>query len=567
MRVKAIMLVSLFFAALIAVRLFTVQILAHDQYAELARSQYEILQDLVPTRGDVLIEDPASPDGYYTLASNKELFLLYAVPRDLEDIGETAAKIESVTGMQKDEIIGKLSVDRNDPYEPIMHKLDKGQADRIKEMNIPGISVQSESVRFYPNGTLASHILGYVGYDQNNQISGIGGIEGYYNDVIGGEMGKLEIEKDALGQWIPVGKKSLVPAQNGVDVVLTIDRTIQYKTEELLEEAVDNSDALGGSVIVMDPETGEILSMASYPDFDPNKYNEVDNINVFNNKAISDLYEPGSTFKVIQVAIGIDTVKISPETTYEDTGSLTIGGYTIYNYENKAYGTLTVTQAIEKSDNVVMAQIARFLGAKTIYDYLLKFRFDELTGIDLDKESQNKLRDPDKWKEIDIATSGFGQGVTVTPIQLLTAISSIANNGNMMKPYVVKKVIKTDGTIEEKSPELLAQPISPSTASIMSSMLRSSVEKGFAKPADVNGYKIAGKTGTAQVVLEGQKVYNSSKRIVSFIGYPYENPSFIVLVKIDHVSGESASGVTIAVPLFKKLAEFIFTYKGIPPSE
>jgi len=566
-RVTLLLVLSFIIAAGIIFRLFSVQILASDHYQALAQDQHELYAELVPQRGDVIVQDSSSPSGEFTLASNKELFLIYAVPREVEDRGEAAAKLKDIIGMDEGEIMDAIGEDEEDPYQPITNNLDKGQADRVRELGLSGIRLQPESVRFYPNDSLASHILGYVGYMADDSFGGVLGLENYYEEELAGQRGQLFAEKDARGQWLPVGERSLTEAHDGDTLVLTIDRTIQFHVEEKLRETVEKHSAESGSVIVMDPKTGEIIALANYPDFNPNAYGETEDVSNFNNRAIFDLYEPGSTFKVIQVAAGIESGKISPGTTFNDSGSLTIGAYTIYNYENKAYGEMTVQEAIEKSDNIVLAQIAQTMGADLISSYFDKFGFRELTGIDLSKESENYIKPANEWKEIDIATSGFGQGLTVSPIQLITAVSSFANNGKIMRPHVVKAIKHPDGEVEEIEPEFVRQAVSGKTALTMSAIMRSSVKNGFASPADVPGYAIAGKTGTAQVASEDAKGYDPNKKIVSFIGFPVDNPEFIMLVKIDNAKGDYVAGATVAAPLFKDISEFIFEHWGIPPSE
>lgn len=554
-------------AGVMIVRLFSIQVVAAPHYQALAKDQHELYEELVPQRGSILVADTSSPTGTFTLAANKDLYLVYAVPREMEDITEVARQLHEIVKMEPQEIIDKIGTDLSDPYQPIARKLDKGQADQVRDLKLKGIWLQPESIRFYPNGPLACHVLGYVGYDMNNKLGGVTGLEKYYEEELAGRRGELLAEKDARGQWLPVGEKTMEKAQDGSDLLLTIDRTIQFKAEEMIRKAVEDHGADNGTVIAMNPKTGEIIALANYPDFDPNKYQEVEDIGVFNNSAIFDRYEPGSTFKVLQVAAGIDANKISPETTFNDSGSLSVGSYTIYNYENRAYGNLTVTQAIEKSDNVVMAQIAQTLGADVISHYLDQFGLRKLTGIDTAKETENYIKPEKEWKDIDVATSGFGQGVTVTPIQLVAAVASLANSGKMMQPHLVKEIRHPDGTIDKIDPKFVQQTVQGRTASALVSIMRSSVKNGFAKPAEVAGYEIAGKTGTAQVASSDRKGYDPNKKIVSFIGFPSGDPEFVMLVKVDNPKGAEEAGVTVAAPLFRDLSKFIFSYRGIPPTE
>lgn len=566
---RSLVLLGIIFiaATVMIIRLFNIQVLTSSHYQALAKDQHELYEELVPRRGSILVTDSSSPTGTFTLAANKELYLVYAVPREIDDPNEVARQLHDIIKMEPEKIIDKIGTDKEDPYQPIVRKIDKGQADQVRELKLAGIRLQAEDIRFYPNGHLASHLLGYVGYDMNNHLGGVTGLEKYYEEELAGRRGELLAEKDARGQWLPVGDKSLERATDGVDIVLTIDRTIQFKAEELIKQAVEDHGADNGTVIVMNPKTGEIVTLANYPDFDPNAYQKEKDIRVFNNSAIFDLYEPGSTFKVLQIAAGIDAGKITPGMTFHDSGSIKIGNYTINNFENHAYGDLTVTQAIEKSDNVVMTQIAQLLGADLINNYFDRFGLRKLTGIDIARESENHIKPAKEWKEIDVATSGFGQGVTLTPIQLVTSIASLANNGKMMRPYLVKEIRYPDGRVDQISPKFVQQTVEGKTASALVAIMRSSVKNGFAKPAEVPGYEIAGKTGTAQVASSDRKGYDPNKKIVSFIGFPSSNPEFIMLVKVDNPKGAEEAGVTVAAPLFRELSKFIFSYRGTPPTE
>ena len=559
--------IVLIVAAVMVIRLFNIQVLTAQHYQALAKDQHELYEELVPRRGSILVQDSSSPTGTFTLAANKELYLAYAVPREIDDPNEVARQLHDIVKLEPEEIVAKIGTDKDDPYQPIARKLDKGQADQVRELGLDGVRLQSEDIRFYPNGKLASHLLGYVGYDMNNHLGGVTGLEKYYEEELAGRRGELLAEKDARGQWLPVGDKTMERATDGADLVLTVDRTIQFKAEEMIKKAVEDHGADNGTVIVMNPKTGEIITMANYPDFDPNFYQEVEDLGVFNNSAIFDLYEPGSTFKVLQVAAGIDAGKITAGTTFHDSGSIKIGRYTIYNFENRSYGDLTVTQAIEKSDNVVMAQIGQLLGPDLINKYFDQFGLRKLTGIDIFKESENYIKSAKEWKEIDVATSSFGQGVTLTPIQLVTSVASLANNGKMMRPYLVKEIRYADGTVKKIEPKFVQQTVDGRTAATLVAIMRSSVKNGFAKPAEVPGYEIAGKTGTAQVASSDRKGYDPNKKIVSFIGFPASDPEFIMLVKVDNPKGAEEAGVTVAAPLFRDLSKFIFSYRGTPPTE
>jgi len=476
---------------------------------------------------------------------------------------ELLEKIEESYKEFKKTLLNKLS-NKKDPYVVLKRKLSGDITEKIALFNLPGIHLEQEPWRYYPEGDLAAQILGYYGYDDKS-LKGQYGIEGYFDKELTGKSGFLEAEKDTKGIWIPIGKKKLETAQDGDSVVLTIDRTIQHKTDEEIKKAVEKYQAEKGSIIVMDPFTGEILALSSYPTFDPNKYNEVENIEVFKNPVISDQYEPGSSFKPIVMAAALDTDTVKPETTYFCRGSIKIDRYTIHTATGEAFGKETMTQILEHSDNIGMAWVSGELGIDKLVDYVRKFGFGELTGVRLDQEANPQIKSKSKWNKVDLATAGFGQGaITITPLQLITALSAVANGGKLIQPYIVSEIIQPDGSIENFRPNVIRQVISPQTSVTLSAMLVSVVEKGYGEPAEVSGYHIAGKTGTAQIARPGGG-YWGSKKITSFIGYgPVEDPRFIMLVKLDNPK-RGQWGATTAAPVFKEVASYLFKYFQIPP--
>ncbi|NQV00291.1 MAG: penicillin-binding protein 2 [Parcubacteria group bacterium] len=563
-RINVLFAIIVFITVATVVRLFDLQVLKNGYYTALASGQHNIFENLVPERGQVYVEDKFSKD-LYPLAINKEMNLIYAVPKKIEDPKHTAEQLAPILEMEEEELYAKLSKE-NDLYEPLKHKLEDEQVEEIENKELKGIYFQPESLRYYPDHFLASHLLGFVGFVDNDK-RGLYGVEGYYDNVLAGKEGYLETEKDALGRLVSVGNKFLEEAEDGSDLVLTIDRLIQFKVERYLEEGVKEFGAESGSITIADPQTGEIIAMASYPDFDPNNYSEEEDVNVFTNSVIYDLYEPGSVFKPVIVAAAMNSSLVSPGTVFQDSGAIEVDEFTIKNFDGKANGSVTVTNILENSINIGMVQIAQLLGDDRTFSYMNKFGFTDMSGIDLDVEASTSIKSPIKWADSDLATASFGQGFSITPLRLITAYTAIANNGKLMQPHIVKKIIKADGSEEVIEPKEVREVLAPGVANTLSAMLTSVIENGQAGAAGVPGYKIAGKSGTAQVPNKDKVGYDPNKKITSFIGFgPIDNPKFLMLVKLDNPGGD-VWGASTAGVIFGRVARELFQYYQIPPTE
>ncbi|MFA6296111.1 MAG: penicillin-binding protein 2 [Patescibacteria group bacterium] len=548
----------------IVFKLFNLQVVKHGYYEALASGQHSLFEELVPERGEIYVEDKFSKK-LYPLAINKKMNLVYAVPKDIEDKNATSILLSPLLSMSRNDIYDLIS-DESKLYVPIKHKVESDTVEQIKNLNLTGISHQTEDWRYYPDKVLGSHILGFVGF-VNDQKKGQYGVEGFYDNTLSGKNGFLQSEKNTLGEMISGNSKNLVQgAEDGSDIVLTIDRLIQDKVETVVKDAVEKNGAESGSAIVLDPQTGAIIAMAGYPNFDPNSYSEVENVNDFSNSSIYELYEPGSAFKPLIVSMALDQSLITPETKFNDNGKIEIGEYTIQNFDKKANGELTITQILEKSNNIGMVQIARTLGRDKMYDYLINYGFDENTGIDLDTEAGANVKKPNEWSEMDFATMSFGQGIATTPLRLINAIACVANGGRLLKPYIVKKIIRPDGSEETTKPKAVRQVIKPETAETLSAMMVSVMENGFGQPARVAGYKLAGKTGTAQVPSADGKGYDPNKKITTFVGFgPIEYPRFAILVKLNNPGGD-VWAESVTGPAFKSIAQELLKYYQIAPS-
>lgn len=550
------------FILLIVFRMFTLQIVNHKYYAALAEDQHELEKTIVSTRGEIYLN--SFGDQHPVLAAtNVTRYVIYAVPKEITQPGNTANKLAGALNLDVEEIKTKLS--GTGSYSAIKKGVDEATAKQITDMELTGIYSDTEVVRYYPENSLASHVLGFLGYKGDNRV-GQYGIEGNYETELAGTNGLVGMEKDGAGRWITVATRNLVPAHDGDDVYLTIDSAIQYKVQEALKKAVDEHQAERGTVIVADPKTGAILAMANYPDFNPNEYNKVENVGVYTNSALNADYEPGSVFKPITMAAAINEGKVTPDTTYEDKGVVELEEFKIKNSDGKANGIQTMTQVLEKSLNTGMIFVEQQLGNAKFKEYVERFGFGKKTNIELPNEVAGNLDNLQKKSDIFFATPSYGQGIAVTPIQLIQAYTALANGGKMMKPYIVDRVVHSDGVEDKTKPEKIGQPIDQKTAATVSAMLVSVVENGHGKKAAVPGYYIAGKTGTAQVAYTDRAGYDPSKNIGSFVGYgPVDDPKFLMLVRIDSPKNVNFAETT-AAPTFGEIASFILNYYQVPPS-
>lgn len=563
-RTRVLVVIAGIVTAVIVLRLFSLQVLQYGFYKALAEGQHSLYEQLFPSRGKIYMTEYGS-DAIYPLATNEPLTLVYANPSRIEgDPSEIARELAPILAIDPSVIVERITK-QNDLYEPLRHAVRQPTVDAVKALAISGIEFSDEQVRMYPEGRYGSHLAGFLGFDGDVR-KGQYGIEGAYDDELRGRQGSIAAEKDAAGGWIAVGGLSLSPAVNGDDIVLTIDRAIEHEACAKLDEAVQKHGADGGSVIVMQPKTGAILAMCGTPDFDPNDYGKVDDPKAYSNPAIYNQYEPGSVMKGVTMAAAIDQGKVTPATTYTDEGEVQIGKYTIKNSDGKAHGVQTMTRVLEESLNTGAIFAMRQIGPKAFESYLEKFGFGSKTGVGLPGEAAGDTSTLRAGKEIYAATASYGQGITVTPLQLAAAFGAIANRGVLMKPYVVKEIRHADGTVTTATPTEVRQVVSSDTATTVGAMLVNVVRNGHGTRAGVPGYYIAGKTGTAQVPREDGPGYQDGVTIGSFAGFgPVEDPAFVMVVRIDRPR-DVQFAESSAAPLFGDLAAFILRYLDVPPT-
>lgn len=621
-RLYVIMAIIFLLVGSVIARLYNLQVSKYDLYIALASDQHQVYNKLEAKRGRIFMQDNknSTDNELYPVATNKDFALAYAIPKEVENPEELAVKlyeifdknevekevdkllegddyflgvqisldeseekkkeIEEFKKVKRDleiEVRQKKIIDaykekltkKNDPYEPIRKKITDEQLEQVKNLNMPGIDFIMEKHRFYPEGNVGSQVLGFVGFTDKGQ-TGRYGLEGFFNEELSGRGGAIRTERSAGGELIIINDREYSKPLDGSDLVLTINRSIQFMACNKLSEEASRHGADGGSVVVMDPSTGAILAMCSWPDYDPNNYADIEDANVYNNPAIFDQYEPGSIFKVITMAAGVDSGKITPETFYQDNGYINIEGWPkpIKNsdYETAgAHGWVNMITVLEKSLNTGSIFAMLQTGVGEFGQYVERFGFGEKTGIELETEVEgniNSLR-AKNVRPVEAATASFGQGITVTPLQITSAFAAIVNGGILMQPYLVKEIITPSGNKIETQPREIRRVISERAALLVSGMMVRVVDDGHAKLAKVDGYFIGGKTGTAQVADKEKKGYGD-KTIHTFVGFgPVDDPKFVMLVKLDDPKDMefAASSVT---PIFGQIAEFILNYYQVP---
>ena len=673
-RLRLVIAIIFLFSGSLIYRLYYLQISQCDAYTALAANQHEISSKLKPERGKIMITDQAGGESkQYVLATNKDFFLIFAIPVDIANPDEIAGILydffdkdviekslladlkaqekevlekrikeindnealsdEQKQALQADEenkqeiaavsadylelsaiklqqelekkrlsiidnyktklskpgsmyavIENKVSDDKLvefyafmnnalDPANPIQAQDLGVQVGKVinkktqAEVKIKGFDFETRKFRYYPEGNIASHILGFVSYAEEDG-KGRYGLEEFFNEELFGQYGSLKGERGA-GTSVIVNDREYVKPVPGSDLLLTIDRSVQFYACDKLKQMIGKYKAQGGSVIIIEPKTGAVLAMCSFPDFDPNDYRNVSDIKIFSNPATSFQYEPGSVFKTVTMSIALDQGKVSPSTTYKDDGQIMINGWPkpIKNADfdtHGGHGVVDMNSVLENSLNTGAIFAMKQAGPKVFAEYVKGYGFGERTGIELGAEATGNINNllKNKVREIDAATASFGQGVSVTPLQMVMAYQAMANKGVLMQPHIVKEIIHPDGRKEEIQPQQIKRVISEQTADKILAMLVNVVEKGHSKKVGIQGYYVGGKTGTAQIATAGG--YYKNRYNHTFIGVaPADNPRFVMLTHIDSPKGvQYADGS--AAPLWHDIADFLLKYYQVP---
>lgn len=539
-------------ALVIISRLVYYQVVMHPQLEEMAMAQRERARGLAPERGNIL-DCTGHP-----LAMSVIQWDISASPNLVDNPEELSEQLADLLGLPRDELYAKLTSDV--AWVSLVRGCAQEQGEAVKSLKANGIICEPRALRVYPEGALAAHLVGIV------SDGGVGfyGVEGYYNLWLTGTEGKREIEQNPAGEELPLAPHAQMAATAGINLVLTVDRNIQMIAAQELERAAKEYQAESGTVVIMDPQTGAILAIANYPSYDPNMFPQV-NGELLADSSLSRLWEPGSIFKVITWAAGLDSGTISPGTTVYDSGMREVGGRVIQNWDRMGRGWVTMTDGLALSLNTVAAFISTSVGKDMFYTYVQRFGFGDTTGVDLASEEQGMVKRPgdSDWFQSDLGTNAFGQGIAVTPVQMLTAVSAVANHGLLMKPYIVQQFV-TPGKVVSVEPMAVRQAITEQTADTLTGMLVEVVSREATK-AQVAGYRIAGKTGTAQIPTAYG--YDPAATIASFVGFaPADDPQFAVLVKLDKPQASPWANHT-AAPAFRAIAERLMVYLQIPPDE
>lgn len=551
---------------------------------------------------------------------------LYAYPPNVANADRESFFVAPIIGMEPEYLSSKL--EGNNRYTVLQNKVSIEDAAEIEDLtsldptNYFAINLEEQYYRYYPEEILASQVLGFV----NSNGEGVYGIEASYNDILKGEDGIFQAQKDGSGNQITVGDSVIRPAKDGDDIVLTIDRAIQYEVEKILQRWVEWTRANSAQVVVQDPKTGFILAMAQYPTFNPNtfgkaleleeivlspedkgaiqevekngeklyylvlneetdekyqlfpqedkdgntyylKYVNTYGADVYRNKSVQDVYEPGSVFKAIAMSIGVEAKEVTPNTTYNDVGPIEVDTYTIRNSTDEYFGITDMKTVLAKSLNTGMAFVSRKLGPVLFYDYLTDYGFGEKTNIEFLGEQPGTLKPWETWADSELITHSYGQGISANMVQVVTAISAIANKGVLMEPHIVQEVIKKDGTVDATEPHAVRRVVSEQTASTMTAMMVNVVEEGVAPQSKLSDWYVAGKSGTSQTYKYGQPLRGAGTTVTSFAGFgPIDDPRFTVLVKMDKPKS-SEWGAETAAPLFAEVMDFLYRYYNISPDK
>jgi cell division protein FtsI (penicillin-binding protein 3) len=554
-RALLIAAVIVFWMLGVSARLIYLQLSRHNKLVERARQQQQDSVDTIPQRGALLDRQGRE------LARSIDTTSLYVAPDEIPDTASLELTVKSLSlslGLDSKELAEQIQQAKSAGrrFLWIARRVDADQANKLIALNLAGVHPRSEPKRYYPNGSLASHVLGYVGLDG----IGLGGVERFYNEKISGEPGRLFIEKDSGGRAY---ESFEIPAKSGQTIVLTIDQSLQYKTEQSLAAAVKQSRAKSGTAIVLDPRTGEILALANAPSFDPNRVGAAP-AEARRNWALENIYEPGSTFKIVAFSAAIEKGLVKPQDRIDcQMGAITVAGRVVHDHHS--FGTLTIAEALAKSSNVAAIKLGIRVGDASMYDYITRFGFGARTGVELPGETVGILRPVKRWQPSSIGSIAIGQEIGVTPLQMVSAFGALANDGLRVAPHLVREIRTANGdTLYRARPEE-RRVISSETAAALRGMLEGVTLNGTAKKAQLDGYTAAGKTGTAQKIDPKTRGYSRSKHVASFVGFaPVGNPAAVIIVVIDEPSG-SYHGGDVAAPVFREIAELVLPELGIMP--
>lgn len=546
--VQVLIVASIFF---LGAKSFDIQIFKAKDLTRKAENDYSRHFTVKGERGQILDRSMNK------LATSIDAISITASPSKIKNPGDAAKKLSSILNIDRKKLQDTLSSQRMFAW--IAQKISPDQANQIRQLNLTGIYFETDSKRFYPNRTLAAQVIGFTGAED----SGLEGLEFKYNSVLEGSSVKIKVKRDGNGGNLDLDKKERAELR-GNSIVLTIDKKIQFLSEKTLERTVTAHRAKSGIALVMRPQTGELLSIAHFPKFNPNNFKGYDR-SVFRNRAVTDAFEPGSAMKIFTAAAALEKGFGPKSIFFCENGTYKIGTFTIH--DTHPHDWLSINQIIKFSSNIGAAKIAETIGKKSLHNHLVAFGFGNKTRVGCPGETSGNLSPYRKWSKIDAGAISFGQGVSVSAIQLISGISAIANDGNLMKPMLIKKIISNSGEdISVYHPEKIRKVVSSKIARQVKRMMSLVVkEEGTGTKAAMNGYSVCGKTGTAQKAMENRKGYSKNNYISVFGGFaPQDNPELAILVVVDEPRKQYYGG-DVAAPAFKTIMAESFNYLNIPP--
>lgn len=536
--------------AIILVKLFIIQILASEKYVG---NNYLRTKKITPARGNIYDRNNQP------LVFNQTTYKLYLEPHVIQKKETVKRQLDEILSLGEATLEAKLESSKR--WVSVTAGVTQQNKEKIEKLQIKGLGFEEESRRFYPEASLAAHLLGFVGKNEDGDDLGYFGLEGYYERDLAGLPGILRTERDLFGNPIFIGVQNKVEADDGRNLILSVDKTVQFIAKEKLKNGMERYLAKEGCVIVANPQTMEILALTCLPDFDPTEYQKF-SAATFKNPVVSSIYEPGSIFKPLIMAAAINERVVKPSDSYDEAGSVKISGYEIQTWDNKYEGEITMTRILEKSSNVGMVYVGEKLGKDNLLKYYKRYGIGEKTGIDIQGEVSGFLKPESQWRPIDYATSTFGQGIVVTPVQMLRSFSAIINGGELLRPYIVME-IRSGKESKKVTKKTVRKVLDKRTSILMKSMLKKTVEHAEAKWDRPKGFSIGGKTGTAQVPIGGR--YDPTKTIASFIGFaPVEEPKFLIMV-IFKEPQTSPWGSETAAPVFFEIVKELLVYYNIAP--
>lgn len=567
---RSVALIILIIALWVFVRLVILQIFEHDLYATLASSTHELYKKIHPVRGSIYFQDSRNGQ-VFPAAINRDYYEIYAVPAQIpaSEVSSTARQLIELLAIahpeRKMEIENRLAR-RKSFYQNIAHKVTEDQMLAISQAHLLGIYINPEEYRFYPEDRLGATVLGFCSLNDTRVSVGQYGVEGYWNKELTGKLGFVAGEKSAGGNWITLAGRTIIPAEQGTDLILTIDRTLEYEVCKKLEAGLREYGASSASLVMLEPSSGAILAMCSFPDFNPNEYNQVSSTAFFNNTSIFSAYEPGSVFKPVTMAAALDLGLVSPTTTFVDPCKRTFGPNTIYNALRKCYGTASMTQVLQNSINTGVVWLSEKIGPERFKQYVDRFGFGQKTGVGLGTEVAGVLPTLTTKYTANAAYASFGQGLTATPLQLATAYGAIANGGVLVRPMIIKERRLANGTKISEHPQVIDRIISEHAAKVLTGMLVATLDN-YKKTARLDNYYVAGKTGTAQIATRGGYLVDGPTNH-TLVGFgPAKNPRVVIAIKYAEISSTSSYrwAESTTGPIFRDIMKFTLDYFQIPP--